>query len=102
MSVAYSVKITLEESEDVKEKRKKEVEEFIHRYRNFMNPAALATVDSVTMYEFKRQAREFLGDHNLDDYFKNVIRQMEMNVRSAEERKEFVIYEMSYRPLWYF
>ncbi|MEM4788082.1 MAG: hypothetical protein QXV28_08905 [Ignisphaera sp.] len=101
MSVVYSVKISFED-EDSKEKRKKEVEEFIHRYKNFMNPIALSTVDSITMYEFKRQAREFLNDRSIDNYFKNIIRQMELNVKSEEERREFIIYEMSYNPVWYF
>ncbi|MEM1561284.1 MAG: hypothetical protein QXK24_00280 [Ignisphaera sp.] len=98
MSVTYSIKITSEEEK----KKETDVEDFIHRYRNFMNLASLSTVDSVTMYEFKRQAREFLMDQNLDNYFKNIIRQMEMNAKTVEERKQFIIYEMNYKPLWYF
>lgn len=101
MSVVYSVRITLDKEDEKKEKRSKEIEEFIHRYRDFMNPVTLATIDSVTLYEFKRQSREFLGDSNIDDYFKNMIRRMELNARSAEEIKT-VIYEMEYDPLWYF
>ncbi|MEM4744691.1 MAG: hypothetical protein QXK54_04345 [Ignisphaera sp.] len=96
--MTYSIKITSEEEK----KKETDVEDFIHRYRNFMNLASLSTVDSVTMYEFKRQAREFLMDQNLDNYFKNIIRQMEMNAKTVEERKQFIIYEMNYKPLWYF
>lgn len=102
MSITYSVKITLDEDKS-KERIKKEVEEFIHRYKDLMNPSTIHAVDSITLFEFKRQAREFLRERNLDNYYKEIIRRMEMNVRVVEERELFIIYEAtSYRPLWYF
>ncbi|MEM1694029.1 MAG: hypothetical protein QXL19_09875 [Ignisphaera sp.] len=98
MSVTYSIKITSNEEK----KKESDVEDFIHKYKNFLNLASLSTVDSVAMYEFKRQAREYLMNQNLDEYFKNIIRQMEMNVKTVEERRHFIIYETNYKPLWYF
>lgn len=103
MSVTYSIKVTIDEEEERRreERRRKEVEEFIHRFRAFANPATIHAVDSVALLEFKRQAREYLSDRSLDEYYKSIIRRMEMNTRTAENR-DYLVYEDSYRPLWYF
>lgn len=100
MSVAYSIKVSVDQSseENAKRAKEREVEEFIHRFR-FLLDTNISYVDPVAVAEFRRHAKEYLRDSELEARYRDVILSMERNLRLYESRR--YLGEDYYRPVWF-
>lgn len=100
MSVVYSVKVSVDQNneENAKRIKEREVEEFIHRFR-FLLDTNISYVDPVTVAEFRKYAKEYLRDGELEARYRDTIMTMERNLRLYENRR--YLGEEYYRPVWF-
>jgi len=103
VSYGFSVKVTLtpeEEKEDKKKKAEKELEEFIHRYQDFLKPTFV--YDPLKIRNFMLEREKLLSNYDLGFREKMILKTMYRNVMEAQQRKEYeLIGEDDFYGLWF-
>ena len=84
-----TLKVTVGGDEGKEKKKEKELEEFLHRYRDFLNPEFV--YDPILIRRFKLEKDRLMKELDLGFRERMLIRRMEMNVRIAEERRMYQI-----------
>lgn len=102
MSYGLSIRITLEEGgEGREERRRRELEEFLHRFRDLLSPVFV--YDPLRAVEFRLERERLLREHELGPYERSLIDRMYRNLVAAEERRaRELLGEDWVRGLWFF
>jgi len=103
MSYSFSLKVTVnpEKEEERKKRTEKEIEEFIHRFSDFLKPTFL--YDPLRIREFMHERDKLLREYDLGFRDKMLIKIMYRNVMEVKRRKEYeLIGDDEFYGLWYF
>jgi hypothetical protein len=101
MSYGITLKVTINpEGEEKKKKAEQELEEFIHRFKDFLKPTFV--YDPVKIREFMVERDRILRELDLGFHERMLINRMYLNVRMMQERKRYeILGEDSFYGLWF-